>query len=179
MSRWTVQDTPRLLWNLVDTCTWRFWVDTRGKNTAVERYLIFCTRVIGSSRWAFLPKPSDLWRGGGFVWSHRHPRKAKAPACFCFWTRFLLFWLACMCANNKNELMLHINEVIRQTHKSPLFEGEGSRLISWLSFLQIRGHIWKFDSLFSIKRGLHNILFCSIFQNPLALLWLRNIRIWG
>lgn len=84
--------------------------------------------------------PRTFWplEHGGGVWSHGHPQKVKAPACFCFWTCFLLFWLVCMCANNENELMLHINEVIRRAHKSPLFDGEGSRLISWSSFRQIR-----------------------------------------
>lgn len=129
--------------------------------------------------------PQTFWplESGGGVWSHEHPWKVKAPACFCFWTRFLLFWLVCMCANNENELILHINEVIRRTHKSPLFDGEGSRLISWSSFLQIRGHIWKFDTVCSASGGgciIFSIaLFRSIFLNPLALLWRRNIRIWG
>lgn len=122
---------------------------------------------------------------GGGVWSHPTPPKSQSPGVFLFFGRVssCFDWL-CMCANNENELILHINGVVRRTHKSPLFDGEGSRLISWLSSLQIRGvtsgsltqsvqHQEGGCIIFSFA------LFCSIFQNPLALLWRRNIRIWG
>lgn len=151
MKRWTVRDTS----DLYESCwtharTWAQDPELKKKNS-LWKVIWYCAPVC---RWTFLLKPSDLWRAAVVCAPMNSPKKSKPRSVFVVRpVSFCSDWFAWV-PTMKMSSYFTLNEVIRPSHKSPLFDGEGSRLISWLSFLQIRGsHLEVWHSLFSIRRG--------------------------